>query len=134
MECLFALAISSLSFMATASLLFYTKFHNEIEQQRARAHQIVTERLEIERFQLFTWTQTGDQVTVWDNNTPDNPDDDTVGSIFIVVRNALTDEILTVAPSHPAFLVQVEATLIWAPKTRPNRIMRETAMTFKSPS
>ena len=107
---------------------------DELEQERSRAHQMVCQKLEVERCQLFTWTHTNSVQTLWDNATPLDLSDDTTGTLKVIVKNAKTGEELTVSP-NPAVLVEIEATLEWF--YRGGRLegnsLRETAMTFKAP-
>lgn len=133
-ETVIASAIAAFSIMATLSLLTFARLVNEIEQERARAHQIVCQKLEIERYQLFTWTQTGSEVTIWDNGTPDNETDDTKGLLEIVVTDPATGAVLLAAPD-PAVVIQIEATLTWRVRGgRPaEKDLRETAITYKAP-
>ncbi len=133
-EAVIASGIAAFTILATLSLLGFCRMRNEIEQERARAHQIVCQKLEIERYQLFTWTQSGEEVTIWDNGTPADKSDDTIGKLEIFVTNAATGAVLTAAPD-PAVLLQIEATLTW--RLRGGRLsetdLRETAITFKAP-
>ena len=131
---MFATAIASLGILGTLSLLAYARIHNEVEQERARAHQIVCQKLDIERYQLFTWTQSNSEQTIWDNGTPDDPDDDTVGTLEMIVRNPQTGEVLSAAP-NPSVLLEIEATLSWHPRggRLSTKTLRETVMTYKAP-
>lgn len=133
-ECLIASAIAGISFLGTLYVLAFARVHNEMEQERARAHQIVCQKLEVERYQLFTWTQSQSEQTIWDNGTPEDTSDDTVGTLELIVKNPATGEVLTAAPD-PAVVVEIEATLTW--KVRGGRlsekVLRETAMTYKAP-
>ena len=133
-EAVIASAIAAFTIMATLSLLGFSRMQNEIAQERARAHQIVCQKLEIERYQLFTWTQSSKEVTIWDNGTVDDASDDTVGELEIIVTDPATGAVLTAAPD-PAVMLQIEATLTW--RLRGGRLsetdLRETAITFKAP-
>lgn len=132
-ECMISVAVAALLFLTTLGLLSYARVNNQFEQERARAHQIVSERLEVERYRLFTWTVSQSQQTVWDNNTPDDSTDDTVGTLEVVVKDPKTGAVLTMAPD-PATLVEIETTLTWNPRGKfSSRTMRETAMTYKAP-
>jgi type II secretory pathway component PulJ len=133
-ECMLALLLATLIFTATLSALGFARSHNQVEQERCRAHQIVCQALEMERFNLFPRTQTGREETVWDNGTPGDTSDDTTGTLAITVRNPSTSAILTQAP-NPAILVEIEATMTWHPRVarwKP-REMHETVMTYKAP-
>jgi len=129
-----ALAIGAMVIMATLSLLIFARTHSQREQERLRAHQIVAEILELERFQLFTWTQSQSTRIVWDNGTPDDLSDDTTGQLQVIVTDPATGAVLTAAP-EPAKIVAIEATLTWTPRgsRRANEIVRETVMTLKAP-
>ena len=118
----------------TITLLTFARSQNEREQERLRAHQIVSEALELERYQLFTWTQSQTTRMIWDNATPDNPDDDTTGQLEVIVTDPETGAVLTTAPD-PARLVVVEATVSWTPRGArfAGETLRETVMTFKVP-
>jgi Tfp pilus assembly protein PilV len=89
-ECLLALVLATLIFTATLSMLGFARSHNQVEQERCRAHQIVCQALETERFNLFPKTQSDSIVTVWDNGTPADPSDDTTGELDITVRDPAT--------------------------------------------
>lgn len=133
-ECMLSVAIVGITSSATISLLGYALMHNELEQERSRAHQMVCQKLEIERCQLFTWTRSNSVQTLWDNATPLDPTDDTTGTLTVIVKNAKTGEILTLSPD-PAVLVSIEATLEWYYRggRLEGMLLRETAMTYKAP-
>ncbi len=133
-ECLLALVLATLIFTATLSMLGFARSHNQVEQERCRAHQIVCQALETERFNLFPKTQSDSIVTVWDNGTPADPSDDTTGELDITVRDPATGTVLAKAP-EPAILIEIEATLTWHPRVaswKP-REMHETVITYKAP-
>ena len=133
-ESLIAGAIAAIAVLGILFLLAFLRIHNELEQERNRAFQIVTQAVDLERNQLFSWTQSSRQQTIWDHGTPDDKLDDTVGELEVNVKNPKTGEVLS-SPPDPAVLVEVEATLTW--KHRGGRIsdkvFRETAMTYKVP-
>lgn len=133
-ECIFASAIASVSILATFSVLGFARMNNELEQQRSRAHQIVCQKLEIERYQLFTWTQTDSVQTIWDNGTLDDISDDITGQLRLTVKDPKTGDVLTSAPD-PATLLEIEVTLTWRPRgTRiGDKLQSETCMTYKAP-
>jgi len=132
-ECLIASGIAALAIIATLSLLLYTRMSNEIEQERTRAIQIICEKLDVETFHLFTWTKTDSTVTIWDNGTPSDPNDDTKGTLEVIVRDPDTRAVLTQAP-NPARLVEIEATLRWKHRgPRPVELLQETVITCKVP-
>lgn len=133
-ESMIAATIATFSIIAILYLLGFLRMHNELEQERNRAFQIVTQALDLERYKLFSWTESRKIQTIWDKGTPTDPEDDTVGYLEVVVRDPKTGQILT-TPPVPAVLVEIEATLSW--KHRGPRLgqrdIRETAMTYKVP-
>lgn len=132
-ECLIASGIAALAIIATLSLLLYVRMSNEIEQERTRAIQIICQKLDVETFHLFTWTKTDSTVTIWDNGTPSDPNDDTKGTLEVVVRDPDTRAVLTQAP-NPARLVEIEVTLRWKHRgPRPVELLQETVITCKVP-
>ncbi|MBN1902140.1 prepilin-type N-terminal cleavage/methylation domain-containing protein [Candidatus Sumerlaeota bacterium] len=133
-ECVIAMAITAMIVVSAMTLLGFARMQNELEQERTRAHQIVCQTLDLERYKLFTWTQSMSQQTIWDNGTPGDPSDDTFGTLEVVVRNPQTGEVLTQAP-NPATLVEIEATITWThrgPRLE-NKSMRETVISYKAP-
>lgn len=133
-ECMIAVAIAAILVLATLSALAFARVQNSFAQERVRAHQIVSQKLEIERYHLFTWTGTGSQQTIWDNQTPGDTSDDTIGTLEIEVRDAATGAVYTSAP-NPATLLEIEATLTWNPRgpRLGNKTFRESAITYKAP-
>jgi len=132
-ECLIASGIAALAIIATLSLILYVRMSNEIEQERTRAIQIICQKLDVETFHLFTWTKTDSTVTIWDNGTPSDPNDDTKGTLEVVVRDPDTRAVLTQAP-NPARLVEIEVTLRWKHRgPRPVELLQETVITCKVP-
>jgi hypothetical protein len=106
---------------------------NEIEQERTRAIQIICQKMDVETFHLFTWTKTDSTVTIWDNGTPSDPNDDTKGTLEVIVRDPDTKAVLTQAP-NPARLVEIEVTLRWKHRgPRPVELLQETVITCKVP-
>jgi prepilin-type N-terminal cleavage/methylation domain-containing protein len=133
-ETLIAMSITALSMLAILTTLQMTRLSNSLEQERSRAHQIVSEEMEKVRFSLYTLVTAGTEVTVWDNGTPDDMTDDTQGTLEIVITDPETGATLAAAP-NPAKRVQVEVTLSWNPRGRlgGSKTMRETVMTYISP-
>ncbi|HBF33246.1 TPA: hypothetical protein DDW35_01655 [Candidatus Sumerlaeota bacterium] len=134
-ECVFALGICSVIAVATLSSLTFARAKNELEQERTRAHQIVTQWLEVNRFNLFTWTSTLSPQVLWGNNSSATGDD-TNGTLEVVVTNPLDGTILTSSTMpNPAVMVQIEATLTWHPRGAmgSGRTLHETVMTYKAP-
>lgn len=133
-ESLIAASISTISIIAILYLLAFLRTHNELEQERNRAFQIVTQALDLETYKLFSWTESRKIQTIWDKGTPTDTSDDTVGSLEVIVRDPKTGQVLT-APPTPAVIVEIEATLTWKHRGPQlgHRDMRETAMTYKVP-
>ena len=133
-EVMVATFIVAIGMTATLSMLMFSRLQNELEQERSRAYQIVTEEMEQVRHELFTRISGGKTTTVWDNGTTDTTTDDTIGTLAVIVRDPKTGAQLFAAPV-PASRVQVEVTLIWNPRGRlkASKTMRETAMTYIAP-
>lgn len=132
-EVLISVLVVSLGFSSIVSLLILDAVGNDFEQERARAHQMVNEELELVKRTLYTRITGGRNVTVWNNGTLNNTADDTVGTMEVIVRNPITHASLSVAPV-PAIRVQVEVTLTWHPRGRfNNKTMHETLMTYIAP-
>jgi prepilin-type N-terminal cleavage/methylation domain-containing protein len=133
-ECIIAMTITALIMISTLTLLGFARMQNELEQERTRAHQIICQTLDIERYKLFTWTQSMSQQTIWDNGTSDDSSDDTLGTLEVIVRDPKTGQTLSAAPD-PATLVEIEATITWThrgPRLE-GKSMRETVITYKAP-
>jgi type II secretory pathway pseudopilin PulG len=134
-ECVFAMGICSVIALSTLSALSFAREKNELEQERTRAHQIVTQWLEVNRFNLFTWTSTQAPQVLWANSTA-TTSDDTNGTLEVVVTNPADGTILTSSTMpNPAVMVQIEATMTWHPRGSlgSGRTLRETVMTYKAP-
>jgi len=133
-ECMIAVAIASVLFLATLSALSFARVINAVEQERSRAHQIVCQALDQESAKLFTWTASNSQQTIWDNNTPDNTADDTIGALDVRVTDVRTGTQITTVTLGDE-LVQVEATLTWSPRLSrlSHKTLRESVMTYKAP-
>ena len=139
-ECIISVAVAALFIMGTLSLFSLARMQNEVEQERAKAHQIVCQQLEITNIQGYDWTQSQWTKVIWDNGTPDDTADDTTGILEISVKNLRTGVTLTgpppVAPpgTYPDIL-SIEGTLTWRPRNRraSSELLRETAMIFKVP-
>ena len=69
-ELMIVVAITALGLVAAMRLLMYAYLKNDLEQERARAHQVVCEEMEWLRHELYTRITGGRTVTVWDNGTP----------------------------------------------------------------
>lgn len=132
-EVMIAIMVVALGTMSTMSLISYAHLQNAVEMERARAHQIVSEEIELARFDLYPRIREDDPVVVWDNGTPDYASDDTEGVINVTVSDPYTGENLVVAPV-PAKVLLLEVTLEWNPRGRlGNKLYRETEMTYISP-
>lgn len=131
-ESVITMAIVALAFISTVTLMTFSRIHNDLEQERARAHQVVSEELEEIRRDLYTYITSGRTVTVWDNGTPDDTADDTTGTLEVIARDPAGN--LVVAAPSPAVRLQVEVTLTWNPRGRlGNKTMRESLMTYLAP-
>ena len=108
-ETMIAILIVTLGSISTISMLTATHIQNDMSQERARAHQMVSGEMERVRLELFPRANPGQQVTVWDNGTPDDESDDSVGTLEVVMRDINGTELT--APPIPARRVQVEVTL-----------------------
>jgi prepilin-type N-terminal cleavage/methylation domain-containing protein len=131
-EAAIAMVIVSLGALSTLGLLAFTRLHNEEEQERSRAHQMVSEEMERVRLELFSRVTTGNQVTVWDNDTADDTTDDTTGTMVVVMRDTAGNSIAS--SPDPAERVQVEVTLSWNPRgRRADRTLQESVMSYVVP-
>lgn len=132
-EVMIAMLIVAMGTMSTLSLISYAHMQNAMEMERARAHQIVSEEIELARFDLYPRIREDDPVVVWDNGTPTLASDDTEGIINVTVKDPYTGVNLTAAPV-PATVLLLEVTLEWHPRGRMgNHTFRETEMTYISP-
>jgi type II secretory pathway pseudopilin PulG len=131
-ETLIASGILAIVMLGSMSLMTYSRIQNDLDQERARAHQIVTGQMERVKQMLYTQITGGTTLTVWDNGTPGNTADDTNGTISVQIRK-LDGTVVTAAPV-PAEAVQIEVTLTWNPRGRlKGKTFRETAMTYVAP-
>jgi len=132
-ESIIAVSITATGMLSTLSLLTFDRIHNDMEQQRARAHQIICEELERVRLELFSRVTSGSAVTVWDNGTPSDTSDDVSGMLEVAITDPDTGTVLSAAPV-PAEMVQMEVTLSWNPAgRRSGKTLRETVATFIVP-
>lgn len=133
-ETLVAVAILSVGMLATMSLLTWTRMHSSFEQERARAHQIVSQEMENIRYELYSTLNAQTTQTVWDNGTPDDTSDDTVGTLERVFFDPETGSTLASTPD-PWKRMGVEVTLTWSPRGRlgSTKTYRETIMGYISP-
>jgi type II secretory pathway pseudopilin PulG len=131
-EALIAVVIVTMGSMSTLSLLMATRSHSAQEQERARAHQIATERMERVLHELFPTVVSGEEITVWDNGTPETPYDDTSGTISVSLYDFDGNPIST-TPT-PWTRVEVEVTVTWTPRARSDDTeLREVLMAFMAP-
>lgn len=132
-ESIIAMAITAIGMLSTLSLLTFDRVHNDMEQQRARAHQIICEELERVRLELYSRVTSGSAVTVWDNGTPSDMSDDVSGVLEVEITDLASGTVLSASPV-PAVIVQVEVTLSWSPAgRRSGTTLRETVATFIAP-
>lgn len=131
-EALIAIVLVSLASVSTLTLLMFARSHNAQEQERARAHQIATERMDRLLHELFPKVEGGETITVWDNGTPDDSTDDTQGIISVSLRDVNGNSI--VATPTPWERVEMEVTVTWRPRGRRGDIeVRESIMTYVAP-
>jgi type II secretory pathway pseudopilin PulG len=131
-EAAIGIVIVSLGSIATLSLLMFTRLHNAEQQERARAHQIVAEEMELRRANLFTNLTPGQETTVWDNGTPDDPTDDTIGTLIVRVRD-VNGNLISQTPV-PWQRVELEVTVAWNARGRRAGVeLRESLVTYMSP-
>lgn len=132
-ESMFSVAITAIGMLSTLSLLTFDRIHNDLEQQRSRAHQIVCEELERVRLELFSRVTSGSQITLWDNGTPSDTSDDVSGVLEVEITDPDDGSVLSLAPV-PAEIVQVEVTMSWFPAgRRSQKQLRETVATYIVP-
>lgn len=131
-EALIAIVIVTTGSISTLSLLMTTRSHNAQEQERARAHEIATERMERVLHELFPTVVAAEEITVWDNGTPDSSHDDTTGTISVQLYNYEGNSI-SQTPT-PWTRVQVEITVTWTPRGRGgHQQLREVLMAYMAP-
>lgn len=132
-EVMIAVSIVAIGSLSTLSLLMFAQMHNAFEMERSRAHQIVSQEIELVHFNLYTRIRTNSATTIWNNGTPTDTSDDTTGLITVQATNPYTGAVVTQAPV-PAVVLQVEVTLQWSPRGRMSgSTYRETAMTYIAP-
>lgn len=132
-EAMIAMSIAALGATSTLTMLTMERVGNSMEQERSRAHQMVSEELERVRLELYPRITAASQVTVWDNGTPNDTSDDTLGTKEVVFKNPETGATLAAAPV-PAKRVQVEVTLTWHPRGRLHgKTMHESIVSYIAP-
>jgi prepilin-type N-terminal cleavage/methylation domain-containing protein len=131
-EAVITVLIVAMGCIGALSLIQFLRLQNVLAQERARAHQIVCEEMDRQRHELFPQITGGTTVTVWDNGTPDDPTDDTMGTIEVIVRDTDGNLLPAVVGNRR---VQVEVTLTWNPRGRlSNKTYHETVMTYIAPT
>ena len=131
-EAMITILIVAAASIGATQMAIFVRTQNDLEQERARAHQIVSEEMEWVRHTLYTHLRTGGTVVIWDNGTPENPDDNTEGLLEIIVRDPAGN--LVTHPSGQDVALTVEVTLTWNPRGRLGaRTFRETVMTRTAP-
>lgn len=110
---------------------------NTLEQERAYAFQLACQQMEasvmVPDFPRIANHQTA---LVWDNGTPNNPADDTTGTVDVIVRDAKTGALIPTTPGtlNPNLWYRVEVTVSWHPRgTLSGKMLRETVMTYVVP-
>lgn len=130
-EALIAIVIVTAGSISTLTLLMATRAHSAQEQERARAHQIATERMERVLHELFPTVVSAEEITVWDNGTP-TPYDDTSGTISIALYD-FNDNPINTTPT-PWTRVKVEVCVTWSPRGREaDTELREVLMAYMAP-
>lgn len=131
-EALIAVIVVTMGSIATIQLLAATHVQSELDEERARAHQLISEELEQIRSELFARLRPIEAVTMWDSGTPDILEDDTVGTMAVVMRD-VNGNVLT-GPPTTSERIEVEITLSWTPRGRlSGKTLSETLMTYITP-
>lgn len=131
-EVMIAVVIVGAGVVSIYTLLIATRMHNSAEQERTRAHHIVSEEMDRVRLELFTRITPGSTVTIWDNGTPADLSDDTLGTITVTMWDAAGTQLAS-APTT-AQRLQVEVTISWNPRgSRSSVTNTETVMGYLSP-
>lgn len=131
-EALIGIFVVVLGSTSTISLLTFIRLHNTEEQERARAHQMVSEEMDNLLGELFPQIEPSQSVVIWDNGTPDIATDDTPGTMTIEVRDG-DNNVLSSVPT-PWEKVQVEVSVSWnARGRRADAVRHESVMTYVAP-
>jgi len=131
-EVMVAMSVVLLGSISTIGLITQSKVISYSERDRARAHQIVMKEMEKVRRQLFSQVAPATEVTLWDNKTPDDPTDDTVGTLEMHMRT-LGGVTLAKLPEAPQ-AVLVEVSLTWSPRgSMSGRKFTERLVTYIAP-
>lgn len=135
LEVLITVLVVAVSMISILTMMMQATAVSTLEQERARANQLVCQYMEEKViFPPLPEISSGTQVTVWDNGTPNNPADDTVGTIKIIAYDMKTGVQINSIPVNPMNRVRyrVEVTMEWHPRGRRNNAtFRETVMTYK---
>lgn len=135
LEVLVTVAVVSIGMTSILTMTMQATAVSTLEQERARANQLVCQYMEEKViFPPLPEISSGTQVTVWDNGTPNNPNDDTMGTIEIVAYDMKTGLQITSIPVNKMNRVRyrVEVTMNWHPRgARHSATFRETVMTYK---
>lgn len=131
-EAVIAVIIVTTGSISTIQLIATTHLQSELDEERARAHQIVSQELELIRSELFARLRPIEAVTMWDNGTPDDLEDDTVGTITVVMRDINGNELAGSPVTDER--IEIEVTLEWSPRGRLSGMtLSETLMTYVTP-
>jgi prepilin-type N-terminal cleavage/methylation domain-containing protein len=131
-EAMIAVIIAAIAVIGGFQLIIFTRVQNALEQERARAQQVVSEELERVRHTLYPRITGGKTLTVWDNGSPGDTTDDTIGTLEVIVRDPDGNQLF--AAPVPAVRVTVEVTLSWNSRARlKTHTFRETMMTYIAP-
>ncbi|NUP90036.1 MAG: prepilin-type N-terminal cleavage/methylation domain-containing protein [Candidatus Sumerlaeia bacterium] len=136
-EVLFATVIVAVGVIGTFSSLLFVRESLEIDKQRLIALNHARRQVELIRRNLFT--SISDQSVVIDNfNTPDNPNDDLLGTMRTRIWEVESDGTLggavTTFPLEERQRVLVEVDVAWQRLGRMSaRDARETLRTYVAP-
>lgn len=131
-EAMITVLIITAASIGGIEMVVFVRTQNTLEQERSRAQQIVSSEMERLRHELYTHITGGSTVTVWDNGTPADTTDDTIGTLEVIVHDP-DGNLLTEAPV-PSVAVKVEVTLTWNPRGRRHgSTFKETVMTYIAP-
>ncbi|MCL5270280.1 MAG: hypothetical protein M1457_06975 [bacterium] len=138
-EALIAVGLVALATTSIMAMLSFDVLHNNLEQERARAHQIVCEKMEQIENKLYTRMLYDPDIqptetVIWDNGTPDDPSDDTDGVLEVVVLDPDGNPASVPIDAYEDRRLQIEVTLTWHPRGRlSGKTYHETVMGYKVP-
>jgi hypothetical protein len=132
-ECIVTMGVCSIIALVTLSASNVVRAKNEVERERGRANQIITQWLEISPYHLFSWRSTPTSQALWPDDVA-SANDGINGTLEVVVTNPQNGTVLTSATMpNPAIMVQIEATMTWHPHGMGSKpALRETVMTYKA--